>query len=395
MPGQDRNPRGIHCVETVTGRDGLERIPVIIASTSPHKAGSSFTPWTDEYDDDNGRVVYYGDNKTPGSDPLRKGLNNRVLVEQQKICDGDERQRRLYAVPILFFERVACGPRIKGNLKFHGVGIVEHCNRVTQDVYQLGQFENYGFDCCIFSLEQEHDCLDWQWIADRCDPTLTAEEANRNAPLSWKLWLEFGSAHMDMFRRFGNAERIITAQSQIPRRGSDEYALLQDIYRFYGDHTGHHFERLALETTRRIAMQDGAECLLGTVTEPATSNGGYNFEMRMDLGSSPLTGMRIQVVGRSSFGDLISPADQNEVLKFAANLKQGSVGAFVTTSYFNEASQRAIRPYRGHLMLANGITVAHSVRQELDKSHGSINDYLQSLESRPSSVFLERAIQFT
>lgn len=69
---------GINPIAAVTARDGI-RVPAILISSSPHRVGTKQTPWQDIFDVDNGHIRYYGDNKTPGSDPsLAEG--NRALL---------------------------------------------------------------------------------------------------------------------------------------------------------------------------------------------------------------------------------------------------------------------------------------------------------------------------
>lgn len=58
-------PAAIKCIA-----DSMRR-PAIIISSSPHKKGSSETPWQDFFDPDNGHIRYFGDNKDPGKDPAK------------------------------------------------------------------------------------------------------------------------------------------------------------------------------------------------------------------------------------------------------------------------------------------------------------------------------------
>lgn len=55
--------KGIHNIAGVTLPDGTKRIPAIIISSSPHKAGTDPTPWSDDFNPDYGSIRYYGDNK--------------------------------------------------------------------------------------------------------------------------------------------------------------------------------------------------------------------------------------------------------------------------------------------------------------------------------------------
>ena len=52
---------GINPIAKFKGPEG-ERCPAILISSSPHKIGSSETPWQDFFDPDNGHIHYFGDN---------------------------------------------------------------------------------------------------------------------------------------------------------------------------------------------------------------------------------------------------------------------------------------------------------------------------------------------
>lgn len=87
--------KGIHNLAVVNSADGTKRIPAIIISSSPHKAGTDITPWEDEFDPDHGRIKYYGDNKTnsrkasdsPGNSLLLKAFFHTHL--QNKMYEKD------------------------------------------------------------------------------------------------------------------------------------------------------------------------------------------------------------------------------------------------------------------------------------------------------------------
>lgn len=185
----------------VTDPEGNKRCHVIIISSSPHKAGSADTPWRDTYAPDHGYVKYYGDNITVGEDPNSK--QNRRLVELLPVCNSSKTEERLFhAVPVVFFERVAVDGRPKGNLKFHGYGVLEGAKLVTQyDAKKEQYFSNYMFDFCVFSLKEDKELFDWNWIAKRCDPTLTAKQTERYAPAAWKKWMKNGSDCLHLCRR--------------------------------------------------------------------------------------------------------------------------------------------------------------------------------------------------
>src|SRR4051794_27996696 len=60
---------GISVPAPTSAPDGA-RFAAILVSSSPHKVGAVTTPWQDVFDVDNGHIRYFGDNKTPGRDPM-------------------------------------------------------------------------------------------------------------------------------------------------------------------------------------------------------------------------------------------------------------------------------------------------------------------------------------
>lgn len=370
--------RGISKVEEVIGSDGLSRIPLIIISSSPHKSGTDWTPWSDIYDPDHGIVMYYGDNKIPGENPLGAGHNNSLLLNQLDIYNSpDAAIRQKYAVPIVFFERVPVNGRLKGNLKFQGFGILEKAERVTQYNSNKEYFSNYRFSFCVFSLNDENENFNWKWIIDRCNPDLDVLQANINAPQSWKKWIKYGSENLQRARRNVSSRSIIKSSLQIPSRSAD-LELLKQIYAYYSSNKAD-FEWLALEITRKLIEENGGKCPAWWVTQ-SSSDGGIDFVLRMDVGTDPLASIKIVVLGQAKCTDLESPINGKDIARTVARLKRGWIGSFVTTSYFSEKVQQEINEDKYPIILINGATLAKMVRNELFRSKLSLPEYLESIK---------------
>ena len=158
--------KGIHVVKSINTTDGNSRCPVIIVSSSPHKAGTEYTPWKDYYDTDHGYIKYYGDNRSGDSLPGDKPGNKELIKLLSKYQSDDTDIRKNEAIPIVFFERVNYDNRIKGNLKFQGFGIIDTAKLVTQ-ANNGNEFANYVFEFTVFSLANENEEFDWNWIAKR------------------------------------------------------------------------------------------------------------------------------------------------------------------------------------------------------------------------------------
>lgn len=380
VPGRARGfsmERGIHFAATVTGPDGNKRCPVIIISSSPHKAGSADTPWRDTYAPDHGYVKYYGDNKTVGEDPNSK--QNKRLVELLPVYNSGNAEERLqHAVPVVFFERVAVDGRSKGNLKFHGYGILESAQLVTQFDAKEGQhFSNYMFNFCVFTLKEDKEQFDWNWIAKRCDPTLTTKQTAKYAPSAWKKWVKNGSDSLHLYRRSVAINGIIDENTQKPSPDDKNYRLLEDIYNYYNKNK-HAFEYLAMEITKKVIEENGASCTPGWVTKKS-SDSGVDYVARIDIGNDSLSGVRLIVLGQAKCTTPTTPTNGVDIARVVARLKRGWVGAFVTTSYYTRHVQREVNEDQYPIMLINGLKVAEIVEKELFESKQSLEEYLDGI----------------
>ena len=97
-----RFERGIHKTKKINAID-FNRDPIIIVSSSPHKAGTENTPWKDRYDPDNGIVIYYGDCKNNDTNPS-EASGNKILMDEWRKHSSNEKDKRKKATPIVFFE---------------------------------------------------------------------------------------------------------------------------------------------------------------------------------------------------------------------------------------------------------------------------------------------------
>lgn len=373
--------RGIHVSGAVVGADGVSRIPVIIISSTPRKAGSEETPWRDRYDPDHGYVIYYGDNKEPGGDPAGKGRNNKALIEllQYYQCD-DKEARAEHCVPVVFFEKVSYEGRPKGNAVFQGFGIVESAELVTQYNKDHEYFANYRFNFCVLSLAKENELFDWQWISDRCDPNKRMEETLDHAPESWKRFLAKGFEELHLLRRSVAGRGLVKKQDQLP--GSN--ALLQQIYDYYTNTAHKHdFEYLAMEVTVKTVEETCEKCKPGWITKQS-ADGGIDFVLRADLGREALSSVNIIILGQAKCEKLTTPTNGLHIARTVARLKRGWVGAYVTTSYFSDAVQKEVKEDGYPIMLINGQKIASIVEKELYSSGLSIEEYLDSLTNKYS-----------
>lgn len=373
--------RGIHSVRSITGPDGKSRCPLIIISSSPHKAGSDDTPWQDKYDPDRGYVRYYGDNKTNGKKPEEQTGNKSLLNLISLYNSGNKNERIQNAVPIVFFERTTVDGRKKGNLKFQGYGIVEKAELVTQyDTNNKAYFSNYLFHFCVFTMKEDNEGFDWNWIAKRCDATLTNEQTNDFAPKAWKKWIEKGNEGLHLVRRAVSAFDIVKKEEQLPKENTKEYKCLLNIYKYY-EKKKHNFEYLAMEVTKKVIEENGGNCTPGWITKKS-GDGGIDYVLRIDVGKEVLSGIKIIVLGQAKCTRPNIKTDGRDISRTVARLKRGWIGAFVTTSYFSVPMQQELNEDKYPIMLINGKKVAEIVDAELFNKGIDLPTYLDSLEKQ-------------
>ncbi|MBE2973417.1 restriction endonuclease [Priestia megaterium] len=377
---------GINKIASINSHDG-SRIPAILISSSPHKIGSSDTPWQDFFDPDNGHIRYYGDNKTPGNSPELTTGNKRLLeaFDVQNSLDFSVRES---AVPILFFKRVNYKGRPKGNVMFQGYGIVERAERVTQyDLKTHKYFSNYVFDFAVLSLTTEEEVFNWDWINKRRDPNIPLRETLNYAPHSWKSWIKNGRSALEKNRRRVSKLLTTKVEMQKPLPGSREEKAIKEIYSFYEGKKAR-FEGLAAVISQKILTNNGSY-VEGWIT-PSSSDGGADFVGRLDIGSGFST-TKLVVLGQAKCEKLATPTNGNHIARTVARLRRGWIGIYVTTSYFSESVQREVIDDAYPIVLVNGLRLAEAVLEMVyEQGFSNLLEFLVSVDTQYESKIHSR-----
>lgn len=177
-------------------------------------------------------------------------------------------------------------------------------------------FPNYLFTICIFSIAKENEEFNWQWINDRCNPELSIKEANRNAPSSWKKWIEQGISKIHTIRRKVLSGKVIPDNLQRPEPKSDLDVLLKSIYSYYTGHKSD-FEALAMEVTRLVIEDNGGRCSTGWLTL-ASGDGGYDFVLKTTLGTNDLARLQIIMLGQAKCEKLTGHVNGKDIARLVA-----------------------------------------------------------------------------
>lgn len=356
--GSFQMERGINTPAAVSGSDGITRRPALIIASSPHKKGSVETPWQDFFDVENGHIRYFGDNKDPGKDPAQ-APGNKALLDAFRLAHSHNAKEREQTPPLLFFQRVTHQGKRKGFPKFQGFGVVRSVELVAQWDNKLQRsFTNYAFDFTVFNLEAEHETFDWQWISARRDPFQALADTNNFAPRSWQSWIAMGANYLERARRRVSKLMIERTADQKPLKGTEEHAILRQIYEYYDDKK-HKFEALA-EVIAEVVIGSGRGIYTKGWITSASSDGGADFVGAVQLGKD-FSSTKIIVLGQAKCESPDAATGGNHIARTVARLKRGWIGAYITTSYFSVSVQQEVIEDRFPIVLIHGKRVAEEV----------------------------------
>lgn len=326
---------------------------------------------------DNGHIRYYGDNKTPGSDPSL-ATGNKVLLKAFDTYNNTD--KRHLSVPLIFYKAVSRNKKAKGFVEFNGFGIIKGVELITQyDRRQDTTFSNFAFNFHVFSIANEKEEFDWTWINDRRNSEISLEQTLRNAPLSWKEWIKHGSSVLEKNRRRVSKLFTATRTEQIPKQGSREEKTLKEVYTYYHNRKSR-FEGLASAVTAKILRDTIGKYHEGWIT-PSSSDGGADFYGRLEVGEG-FGKAKLIVLGQAKCEAINTPTGGNHIARTVARLKRGWLGIYVTTSFFSEAVQREVIEDEYPIMLINGLKLSEILLKILhDEGYSDLKAYLDKIDA--------------
>jgi len=368
---------GINAIGKTVGPDG-SRTPAINIRSSNHKFGSSETPWRDFHDPDNGRLVYFGDNKVENSKSPEQITGNKALIEQFSLHNSSDKLDRLQSSPLICWDFTR-----KGFGKFSGYGIITKVELISHtDQKTKVPFSNYKFEIALFSLTTENEDFDWQWISSRRDKTLSHEDSLKKAPKAWKEWVENGSSCIEKCRRKTYKMLVVKANEQMLKAGSKEEKILKAIKKFYPRTKEERFEALASFATERIFQETGVKYSPEWIN-PKGADGGVDFVGRLELGRDLLAGTKVIVLGQAKCKELEKPTSGSDIARLVARLQRGWIGVFVTTSYYSDSVQKEVLADRYPVILINGKKLAEIISAYMhEQGEKDINKFLTGIDCK-------------
>ena len=373
---------GINPIAKVKNNN-VYRTPAILTSSSPHKIGSSDTPWQDYYNVSKGHIRYFGDNKDDNDPESKKG--NKALLREFEIHNSSDPKIRKTACPIIFFKRVQIKNKVKGYVEFNGFGVITHAEKIVQFNRKSNRdFVNYRFDFAVLEIIDENEKFEWDWINSRRDKNKSLEDTIKASPNSWRRWIKKGHGDLHNIRRNVLKLQVLSEEEQKPKPSSKEFNTLNKILKFYKSPSSKkRFENLASIVAEHYLTKT-ANYKSGWITK-GSGDAGIDFIGRMDVGSG-FGSAKIIVLGQAKCVEK-KGADGADVSRTVAKLKRGWLGVFVTTSHFTTNAQIEILEDKYPLLLINGKTLAEEVNEIIyDNGYTDVNKYLSDIDYNKESI---------
>lgn len=190
------NPQSVRITKKET------RIPFIFCTTYPDRAGSFDTPWHDHIDLEEGRVLYFGDNKDPTCIDPSFVRGNSAMLRNQKLQHSMFRTDRELASPVLLVKAHGGNGLNYGFRTPIGLGVIWKSDLVIQELETTKvTFKNYRFEIILLDLSDERDLIDMRWVHLRRQPNISTSEANKHAPAAWTTFINEGISSLPRLQK--------------------------------------------------------------------------------------------------------------------------------------------------------------------------------------------------
>lgn len=346
------------------------RIPIINFHINPFKEDASQTPWRDLVFQDEGRVLYNGDNKSSATSAYLTFGNKKVL-EVLHLYFSKDKAERLKAPPILVTQTVKIANKT-GYRKFIGIGVINESPILVQQYEKDNDlvFSNFRFEVTLLTISSE-DKFNWNWINDRRDSLIDDESALTNAPNSWKKWVEHGREVLKEVRLNIRSYRVISEseQRQIPTRNKTLLNELLNVH--YPDPVKDGIRFEAMASFIASLYFEGQNYFRGWITI-GTGDRGVDFVGRLDIGHDSFSNTSIIVLGQSKrYKNSISG---ERLTRVASRMTRGYIGLVITLDTFTRQAQEEIKDDKLPIILINGKKVSELLLNHMNHTNKSLKD---------------------
>ena len=328
--------------------------PLINFHSNPYKEDENQTPWRDLIFQEEGRVIYNGDNYQ-SSNAASSTFGNKLVLSILDLYVSKNIEDRLKAPPIIVTRTVNYKGKT-GFREFIGFGIISSSPRLVQQYEKSNNkvFSNYQFEVTLFKFE-DGEKFNWEWIDARRDDTISINDSLKYAPKSWNDWVQHGSSSISRNKLKIKSYRIVSEKEQSNMPSRNLKILDELLTKHYPNPTkdGIRFEALASFITELYFNSE--KYFRGWITV-GSGDRGVDYVGRLDIGDDDFSKTSIIVLGQSKrYKNSISG---EKLTRVASRMTRGYIGVVVTLNTFTQPAQAEIKDDKLPIILINGKKVS-------------------------------------
>lgn len=320
--------------------------------------------WRDELDSSLGVLLYYGDNKTPGTDLHKTKLHgNEILRYIFELSSSSDIDKRKKIPPILVFKKTTgrnvkflglAVPGIKGKPNKDWLTAVWGCNKNGD------RFQNYKAYFTILNTStgseyQNGFGINLAWIND-----IEVGEAYNSihAPIEWKKYIlkENYSVLVSKKEKF-----VKTKEEQLPD-DCNKMKMLNFLQQyFYSKDRGYSFEKFAADLTQY--MDDSVVDI--NVTRPY-KDGGLDADGRYRIFKNAENTVYVEFYLQAKCYAPANGVVVSDTARLISRIKNRQFGIMFTTSYIAKQAYEEILKDGHPIVIINGKNIIEYIFNELE-----------------------------
>lgn len=351
--------------------------PLVNFHSNPFKEDENQTPWRDLIFQEEGRIIFNGDNYQ-ASKNAASTFGNKLILSVLDLYVSKEIDDRLKAPPIIITRTIKHKGKT-GFREFIGFGLITESPKLVQQYEKTTNrvFSNYQFEVTLLKL-YDGEKFNWEWIDDRRDESISITNSLKHAPKSWKEWVKNGISTISKNRLRIKSYRILSEkeQSNMPNKNREIIDQLLNVHYPNPVKDGIRFEALASFVTKLYFNSE--KYYRGWITV-GSSDRGVDYVGRLDIGDDDFSKTSIIVLGQSKrYKNSISG---EKLTRVASRMTRGYIGVVVTLSTFTSAAQAEIKDDKLPIILINGKKVSELLLTYMNLSGKSLSTIVKEQDN--------------
>ena len=320
--------------------------------------------WRDEIDNSLGVFLYYGDNKTPGTDLHKTNLHgNEILRYVFGLAVSNNLEARKHIPPILVFKKQS-----GRDVKFLGLAVPGIKGKPSKDWLTAvwgsnkkgDRFQNYKAFFTILNTASGNSLesgfgINLAWLND-----IEAGKAfdSNYAPKAWKSYIE-KSTYVPLIARQEKFKR--TKEEQLPSE-SNKLQMLKLLQNFFiAKDRGYSFEQFAAYITE--CMDEAIVDI--EVTRPF-KDGGFDAVGRYKIFKNVENSVFVEFYLQAKCYNVNNAVTVKDTSRLISRIKSRQFGIMITTSYVADQAYKEILEDGHPIVIITGKDIVEYLFNELE-----------------------------